>query len=121
MICKDRLSEKSLIYLNDTLREKCPDTKFLSVFSPNAGKYGPEKTPYLDTFHAVTLASIAFIKNAFFVDAIPKFAIVKGQFINETDSLTASRKLMKSRLTKYIFKIFTIDCKIFLNLRVPLF
>ena len=25
----------------------------LSVFSPNAGKYGPEKTPYLDTFHAV--------------------------------------------------------------------
>ena len=25
------------------------------VFSPNAGKYGPEKTPYLDTFHAVLL------------------------------------------------------------------
>ena len=24
-----------------------------SVFSPNAGKYRPEKTPYLDTFHAV--------------------------------------------------------------------
>ena len=23
------------------------------VFSPNAGKYGPEKTPYLDTFHVV--------------------------------------------------------------------
>ena len=22
-------------------------------FSLNAGKYGPEKTPYLDTFHAV--------------------------------------------------------------------
>ena len=22
-------------------------------FNPNAGKYGPEKTPYLDTFHAV--------------------------------------------------------------------
>ena len=28
-------------------------TKYLSVFSPNAGKYGPEITPYLDTFHAV--------------------------------------------------------------------
>ena len=25
------------------LREKCPNT----------GKYGPEKTPYLDNFHAV--------------------------------------------------------------------
>ena len=46
------------------LREKCPNTEFflgrifpytlyLSVFSPNAGKYAPEKTPYLDTFHAV--------------------------------------------------------------------
>ena len=53
------------------LREKCPntefflvrifthsdgirrDTEYLSVFSLNTGKYGPEKTPYLDTFHAV--------------------------------------------------------------------
>ena len=26
---------------------------FWSVFSPTAGKYGPEKTPYLETFHAV--------------------------------------------------------------------
>ena len=26
---------------------------YVSVFSSNAGKYGPEKTPYLDTFHAV--------------------------------------------------------------------
>ena len=25
----------------------------LSVSSPNSGKYGPEITPYLDTFHAV--------------------------------------------------------------------
>ena len=29
------------------------DTSYLSVFSPNAGKYGPEITPYLDTFHTV--------------------------------------------------------------------
>ena len=27
----------------------------LSVFSPNTGKYGPEKTPYLDSFHAVLI------------------------------------------------------------------
>ena len=25
------------------------------VFSPNAGKHGPEKTPYLDTFHAANI------------------------------------------------------------------
>ena len=31
------------------------DTKYFSVFSPNAGKYGPEKTPYLNTFHAVNI------------------------------------------------------------------
>ena len=47
-----------------TLLEKCPNTEvflvrifphsdYLSIFSPNAGKYGPEKTPYLDTFHKV--------------------------------------------------------------------
>ena len=27
-------------------------TEYLSTFSLNAGKYGGEKTPYLDTFHA---------------------------------------------------------------------
>ena len=26
---------------------------YFSVFGPNAGKYGPEKTPYMDAFHAV--------------------------------------------------------------------
>ena len=30
------------------------DTSYLSVFTPNAEKYGPEITPYLDTFHTVT-------------------------------------------------------------------
>ena len=29
--------------------------KYLSSFSPNTGKYGPEKTPYLDTYHAVNI------------------------------------------------------------------
>ena len=27
--------------------------QYFPVFCPNAEKYGPEKTPYLDTFHAV--------------------------------------------------------------------
>ena len=31
------------------------DTEYFSVFSPNAGKCGPEVTPFLDTFHAVVL------------------------------------------------------------------
>ena len=28
------------------------------VCSPNTGKYGPEKTPYLDTFHAVLILEV---------------------------------------------------------------
>ena len=48
------------------LREKCPNTEFFivriflylteygeSAFSPKTGEYGPEKTPYLDTFHVL--------------------------------------------------------------------
>ena len=31
-------------------------TSYLSVFSPNAGKCGPEKTQYFDTFHTVKVA-----------------------------------------------------------------
>ena len=59
------------LYLNLPLRQKCPNTelflvrifphsdsirrntKYLSVFSPNVWKYGPEISPYLDTFQAV--------------------------------------------------------------------
>ena len=33
-----------------------------------------------------TSASIVFIKKALFVDVIPKFAIFKRQFLNETDT-----------------------------------
>ena len=51
-----------------TLREKCPNTELflvrifpqsnwvsirIEIFSPNAGKYGPEITLYMDTLHAV--------------------------------------------------------------------
>ena len=30
--------------------------KSVQIFSPNAGKYGPEKTLYLDTFHTMNLS-----------------------------------------------------------------
>ena len=33
---------------------------YFPLFSPNTGKYGPEKTPYLDTFHAaITYRSLS--------------------------------------------------------------
>ena len=50
-------------YLNLVLtycRFDIADTLYLSVFSPNAGKYGPEITPYLDTFHAMLILENIF-------------------------------------------------------------
>ena len=44
---KKTLNDKLSGLESKSLREK------ISIFSPNTGKYGPEKTPYLDTFHAV--------------------------------------------------------------------
>ena len=35
---------------------------YFPVFSPNAGKYGPHVTPYLDTFHAVIKWAYAVVK-----------------------------------------------------------
>ena len=54
------ISFTSFIFLKiQSLREKRPNTEFFSglyfpVFGLNKTKYGPEETPYLDTFHAVT-------------------------------------------------------------------
>ena len=49
------------------LREKCPNKEFFwsvfSVYGLNTGKYGPNKTPYLDTFH-----TLYFILDYFSVD-----------------------------------------------------
>ena len=43
-----------------TLREKCPNMEFFSgPYFPLPGrKYKPEKTPYLDSFHAVSGVAI---------------------------------------------------------------
>ena len=56
----------SVNYLSESVREKCPTTEFFLVrifphsdwirtFSPNAGKWGPEKAPYLDAFYTVNV------------------------------------------------------------------
>ena len=35
---------------------------YFAVFSPNAGKYGPEIIPYLDTFFAVSKKKSIYIQ-----------------------------------------------------------
>ena len=52
-----------MLYIRkNTAYKKYPNAEFFLVhflffcffaFSPNGGKYGPEITPYLDTFHVV--------------------------------------------------------------------
>ena len=49
------------------------DTSYLSVFSPNAGKYGPEKTSYLDTFHAMFLRTARFLWKIHFCPKLGPF------------------------------------------------
>ena len=58
---KNRKTKFVCFIANKRLREKCPNKEgflvrifLFSVFCPNTGKYGPEKTLYFDTFHAVT-------------------------------------------------------------------
>ena len=36
-------------------------SKYVVFSGPNTGKYGPQKTPYLDTFHAVYAAKMESI------------------------------------------------------------
>ena len=46
---------------------------YFTEFSPNTGKYGPEKTPYLDTFYVVNF----WVYFAVFKTCLDKIAPVK--------------------------------------------
>ena len=69
-ILRRYLSVHPAWYARQSMLENCPNTEFFlacifhypyfSVLSPNAGKNGPEKTPYLDTFHAVNVNPLNF-------------------------------------------------------------
>ena len=43
---------------------------YFPLFSPNAEKYGPEKTPYLDTFHTVCVLTFVLQLNGSFLPII---------------------------------------------------
>ena len=47
-LVNDKVTHYSCVIYN----ENFDGMEYFSVLSPNAGKYGPEKTPSLDTFHA---------------------------------------------------------------------
>ena len=78
------------------------DTKYLSVFSPNAGKYGPEKTPYLDTFHVVLQSPFLFLQ-MFYIAVFQYFLKLKceGTIFGMTTSL---HRILKQNLLKAAFQ-----------------
>ena len=53
-------AERLSLFEQDCVKSFQIRSVFWFVFSPNAGKYGPEKTLYLDTFHAVQFLIINF-------------------------------------------------------------
>ena len=55
--------------------------EYLFVFSPNAGKYGLEKTPYLDTFHAVT--NFLFLSKANLLSSVIYEIEIISRFMNK--------------------------------------
>ena len=68
--------------------------RYYSVFRPNVGKYVPEKTPYLDTFHAVTAHSnCSFVSLKWF-----RKVYVHHAFLIKDDKILSSLLIYK-----YIF------------------
>ena len=61
------------------------NTEYLSVSSPNKGKYGPEKTPCLDTFHAVLILSLGQFRSGHHKYSIKK--VVPKKFLKLTETV----------------------------------
>ena len=107
------------------MREKCPNTKFflvhifshsdwtrrdipyLSVFCLNAGKCGPEKTPYLVTFHAVLFCDPS-PANLYHVDVINVSSLIR---VKATFTWKKITFLRSPKLKHMIWKINTAILK----------
>ena len=54
--------------------------QIISVFRTNTGKYGPEETPYLDTFHAVINVHIEMDSESYQTSKMELFVIKAHSF-----------------------------------------
>ena len=103
------------------LREKCPNTEFflirifshsawiqrdashLSVFTPNAWKYVPEKTPYLDTFHTVWVQRKVWGKDIFYYKNTMNFLL---NLVKKWNWITCRNETINCRnITSFYFQI----------------
>ena len=95
-----------VFYAVSPLRKKSPNTEIclfrifpyfdwigISVCSPNTGKYEPEKTPYLDTFYAVSHFAKEFTPNKNSNRLPLEFLPASGVKFSEDDILLVIRKL----------------------------
>ena len=88
------------------LREKCPNTEYFSVFRPNAGKYWPEKTPYLNTFHVVlALFSVSCLPWQLFVGVFEIFVISHCYYASVIPKLKAEIYRIEVKCKEFLWSI----------------
>ena len=68
-------------WINGVMVNRTEYREYLFVFSPNTGKYGPEKTPHLDTFHAVT--NFLFLSKANLLSSVIYEIEIISRFMNK--------------------------------------
>ena len=80
-------------------------TTACKVFSPNAGKYGPEKNPYLDTFHAVDLFLKMFIFWLFIYFCLFNYVIIHKSNHHRCSMKKVSQNSQESTCVRFSFLI----------------
>ena len=93
--------------------------QYFPIFSPNTGKYGPEKTPYLDIFHALLFLvlkrmkkhgiKIKACKSQLFCREISYLGLLVSSegFTTDLKNVVALTSKIKKRL-KTIFEFHTV-------------
>ena len=74
---------------------------YLSVFSPNAGKLGPDKTPYLDTFHAVSVLVIQYENVGLQCNTAQKMKFFIKDFFSKSDQICKKLQIWSQLLKKF--------------------
>ena len=114
----------SVLYMQTlSLRESFQiRSNFWSVFSPNAGKYGPEITPFLDTFHAVCCRVpvntffrflLIFFNKQYYKpwDLVNSLQLILGEeYLNQTLALGNLRSKNHCKKMKFSIKDFFSKC-----------
>ena len=84
----------------------------LSVFSPNAGKHGQDKTPYLGTFHAVSALVIQYENVGLQCNTAQKMKLFIKDFFSKSDQICKKLQIWSQLLKKFSMETsFFVQCK----------